>query len=134
MNRSDSFACASRPVTSCLLPPPDITHGTTLLLSLLASITTYYHPSNTGGWAGDMGSFLSALTHALCQRLGREAALAREDAKGANALEEEPAMSSSRWLGRPDREAIIRAVLPLAMSALYSKQHHMSRTAMKVCA
>ena len=78
-----------------------------LLTSLLYTLRTYYHPSNTGKWTGVLAILIDRLTEHYCKRLGRE-------------IRGEVRYDRKYFLD-PNNLDFLLAVQPIAMQGLYSK-------------
>lgn len=108
----------------------EISKGTEDVLTFLAFVAPYFHPSNTGAWTFPLGVFLHYLSYELCRRLARgasQSALAEKYPELAEKVETvEPYKAHSLI---PDHELvlILDAMLPLCQQALYSKSSRVGR-------
>lgn len=78
-----------------------------LLQQLLMSVATFFHPSNVGRWSNDLGQLMDQLARYYAKRHGKEK-------RGELKVPKERALDASDT-------AFVKALLPVAMQALYSK-------------
>jgi len=78
------------------------------LRKLLKSVESFYHPSNIGSWSMGLAKFLNALASLFAQRLRREASAHCKTPQ-------------SFRLTSACCEELVNMILPLALTAMYSK-------------